>query len=69
MNLDQSKQYKKCTKCKENFSYMPDEIQWADYGTYSTKFIICPNCGSIQIIKYENAFGLDVNNDDKFYRY
>ena len=66
---EQSHNSKKCTKCKENFIYLPDEVQWREFGTYSAKITTCPYCGSVQIIKYENAFGLDVNNDDKFYSY
>lgn len=64
---NQEQHNKTCTKCKENFVYMPDEIKWFDYGTYSAKTTTCPYCGNINVIKYVNASGLYVNDDNRYY--
>ena len=58
---------KKCTKCKEEFVYMSDEIKWAEFGTYSAKLTTCPYCGTTNILKYIDAPGLHVVNDKRYY--
>ena len=65
----EEKHNKTCSKCKENFVYFPDEVKWIDYGTYSVKVCTCPYCGTVQSIKFENASGLNLNNDSKYYTY
>lgn len=64
----QEQNYKTCSKCKESFVYFPDEVKWIDYGTYSVKVCKCPYCGTVQSIKFEDAFGQDVNNDKRYYK-
>ena len=58
---------KKCTKCKEEFIYMPNEIQWKEFGTYSAKITTCPYCNTINILKYIDAPGLYVGKDKRYY--
>lgn len=58
---------KTCTKCKKNFVYFPEETWWNHYGTYSVKLCKCPNCNTIQSVKFIEASGLDVNNDERYY--
>ena len=58
---------KMCSKCNENFVYFQNETWWNNYGTYSVKLCKCPYCGNIQSVKFENASGLDVNNDRRYF--
>lgn len=60
---------KQCKKCKSKFDYTADETWWDYSGFTNTKLVKCPDCGCIQAIKYEESFGLDVNNDLRFYEY
>lgn len=58
---------KKCIKCKESFIYMPDEIKWVEFGTYSAKITTCPYCGATNVIKYIDAPGLYTDRDKRYY--
>lgn len=58
---------KKCNKCKDYFNYMPSDTYWQEFGTYSGKLVKCPNCGTINVIKYVEAAGLHVNTDKRYY--
>ena len=70
MELIRSSKYnKKCKKCESDFSYTFDDVWWDYKGYTNTKLVKCPECGCIQAVKYEDSFGLDVNNDRRFYEY
>ena len=56
-----------CKKCKENFIFLNKETWWNNYGTYSVKLVKCPYCETINSVKLEEASGLDVNNDRRYY--
>ena len=61
---------KKCKKCKSKFSYTPEDTYWDENGYgYSTKLVKCPDCGCINVIKYDEDSGLDLNSDLRFYEY
>lgn len=67
-DLNQEKHSKKCSKCKEHFTYMSEETFWDEHGYgYSVKLVKCPLCGSFNIIKYSEDISLDINNDKKYY--
>ena len=59
--------YYVCRKCHNTFIFKPDEIKWYERGTYSEKTIICKECGCINVIQYKDAYGLNVNNDKRYY--
>lgn len=45
-----------------------DEEAWFDYKGYTpTKLVTCPECKTIQAVKYESE--QNVNFDEKFYTY
>lgn len=67
MSEQSNQNCKKCTKCKEEFIYMPNEIQWKEFGTYSAKITTCPYCNTINILKYIDAPGLYVGKDKRYY--
>lgn len=57
-----------CSKCDELFIYYQEETQWDKQGYgYDTKLVKCPYCGQMNIIKYKKDYGLDVNNDTRYY--
>lgn len=58
-----------CEKCQNISTYSDEECLWFDYGTYSVKTILCKQCGGIHTIRYEDASGLFVNTDEKYYQY
>lgn len=57
-----------CAKCHEDFIFYPEDVSWHEHGTYSAKTVNCPFCNQINIIKYQNAAGLYVNKDSRYYR-
>jgi len=61
---------KKCCQCGKIHDYQIDELK-IDYSGlgYTAKLGNCPFCGQINIIKYEEDNNLDVNNDERYYRY
>lgn len=60
----------KCKNCKEDINLESIEIWFDESGTgYSTKLCKCSHCGSIQVIRYYEDLSLDINNDDRYYRY
>ena len=58
---------KVCSKCKEHFTYFQNETWWNNYGTYSVKLCKCSHCGTIQSVKFEDAAGLNVNYDRRYF--
>lgn len=58
-----------CEKCQDYSIYYEEECRWIDYGTYSVKVITCKQCGCVHVIKYEDANGLFVNTDERYYQY
>lgn len=62
-------EYKECKKCDVIFTYTSDEVWWDEKGYgYSTKLVKCPYCGCINVIQYNEDYGNDVNNDERFYK-
>lgn len=57
-----------CKKCSTDFVFKPDECKFYEFGTYSAKTIVCPKCGCTNTIKWIEASGLDVNNDERYYQ-
>lgn len=59
-----------CAKCDNAHEYSPEDIQWDFNGFgYDTKYVVCPECGRIDIIRYYKDENIDVNNDERFYTY
>ena len=58
---------KKCVKCKEKFSYSPEDCKWNYDGTEPVKIVTCPNCQCLNAVKYEQ--NVNPNTDDRFYFY
>lgn len=58
-----------CIKCRKDFTYYSNEITWQEFGTYSAKTVKCPYCKCVNVIKYDDASGLNVNFDRKYYDY
>ena len=60
----------KCPRCNDCFKYDPSkDARWDFTGLdYDTKYVVCPNCGRIIIMKYEE-YDIDINNDQRFYNY
>ncbi len=54
-----------CKDCKAEMEYMLDYSG----GTYITKLMICPACGRIQIIGFEEDKNLNINFDKRYYEY
>lgn len=59
-----------CPKCDKAHDFSPEDIVWDfdGYG-YDTKYVICPECGQANIIRYIEDKNFDVNNDERFYTY
>lgn len=58
---------KKCRRCNMNFNWSDEEAFW-DYKGYSpTKLVTCPECKTIQAVKYESE--QNVNFDERYYTY
>jgi hypothetical protein len=61
---------KTCAKCKETFSFIPEDVFWDEHGSgYSTRLVRCSKCGCINVIGHVEDYGTDVNNDMRFYEY
>ena len=58
---DSSKNNKKCSKCKTDFVYFPDQCWWDYQGFTNTKLTKCPYCGCIQAVTYEKQ--INPNSD------
>ena len=57
----------KCNRCDKITDYKPNQYIWDYNGLgYNTKFVVCPECGKINILKYEEL-NLDLNNDERWY--
>ena len=58
-----------CTHC--GYEYQEESnVKWDENGYgYSTKLFVCPKCGKILVVEYIEDYGLDVNNDERMYRY
>lgn len=58
----------KCIQCQEDFECTDELVYWDDRGYgYSTKLCRCPHCGQINILKYKQDYGFDVNKDERWY--
>lgn len=56
-----------CKKCGLNFVFKSDECKYYEFGTYSDKTVICPECGCINSVRTIDALGLNVNFDQRYY--
>lgn len=65
--MDTQKNNCKCKKCHNNFVFYDKDTKWKDFGTYSVKLVECPYCKRFVPVKYEDASGLCVNTDQKYY--
>ena len=55
--------------CGLRRDYSESEIKWDNSGCgYATKYVVCPDCGKVIVIRYE-MHDIDVNNDERFYEY
>ena len=64
---ERSKHNKTCLRCGTNYVWFEKEAWWQDYGTYSVKLTKCPHCQCINSLKHEDASGLYVNTDKRYY--
>lgn len=62
-----SKHDKKCKKCNSKFTYTDNQSWWDYSGMTDTKLVRCPNCNTINVIKYIESSGLYVNSDQRYY--
>lgn len=58
---------KECIKCKTDFVYFSNKTWWDYNGFTNTKLTKCPNCNTINPVKYEDIAGLYVNTDKRYY--
>ena len=56
-----------CKKCGLNFVFKSDECKYYEFGTYSDKTVICPECGCINSIKYVEGFNQNRNLDKRYF--
>lgn len=61
---------KTCCQCGISHDYKIEELK-IDYSGlgYIAKLGTCPHCGQINIIKYIEDDNLDINNDERYYKY
>lgn len=65
-----SKMHQECKKCKTIFSFTSEDTWWDDHGSgYSTQLVKCNECGCINVVRYVEDYGADVNRDLRFYEY
>ena len=55
-----------CKKC--SLIFKPDDIWWAEHGTYSEKITKCPKCVCINVLKYQDGFNQNPNFDNRYYK-
>ena len=67
-----SEQYEACSSictCKKCHSlFKPDKYEWCEQGMYSEKITKCPECGCINVVKYQDGFNQNPNFDERYYR-
>ena len=57
-----------CIQCGSVDKYSDENFWWDDHGYgYSTKLVRCKHCDQINIVRYQEDFGFDVNNDMRWY--
>lgn len=57
-----------CIQCGKKISVDKNDGWWNDSGYgYSTKLTKCPDCGQLNIVKYQIDDGFDVNKDERWY--
>lgn len=56
-----------CKKCDSYFVFKPDETFWIEHSTYSEKVTKCPDCGCINVIRYQDGFNQNPNFDNRYY--
>lgn len=68
MNVDNKEKHGHCKSCESEFIYQPEDMWFDDSGLgYSTRLTRCPFCNKIVVLGYIEDYGLDVNNDTRFY--
>ena len=59
-----------CGRCKCTFRYKEEDIKFDESGYgYSTKYVLCPRCGSVCVVEYIEDECLNVNEDERYYEY
>lgn len=56
-----------CKKCHTHYIFKPDEAKWIEYGTYSVKVATCPDCGCVNVVKYQDGFNQNPNLDRRYF--
>ena len=57
-----------CKKCHESFMFKPDDAHWIEQGMYSEKVVKCPECGCINVVKYQDGFNQNPNFDRRYFK-
>lgn len=57
-----------CKKCDSLFQLMPDNVWWVEQGMYSEKVTKCPECGCINVVKYQDGFNQNPNLDERYFK-
>ena len=69
MNINNTKKNGYCKSCDSTFEYQPEDMWFDEQGLgYSTRLTRCPHCNKIIVLGYIEDYGLDVNNDKRFYK-
>lgn len=56
-----------CKKCNLSFIFKPEEAWWIEQCMYSEKVAKCPDCGCINVVKYQDGFNQNPNFDRRYY--
>ena len=62
-----TKNYCRCRKCQEFFSFKSDEARWIERSMYSEKIATCSHCGCVNVVKYQDGFNQNPNWDKRYY--
>jgi hypothetical protein len=69
MKLEETKQEGLiCKQCESYIEIQNVKIIWDEKGSgYSTKLCQCPNCKTLNVIKYYEDCSLDLNKDTRYF--
>lgn len=69
MNGEKLIQLHECQKCSQIGEVNDKTSCWDERCSgYSRKIYICPKCGCVNTLKYEEDSGLYVNYDERYYK-
>lgn len=60
---------RECKKCHSVLTINNDDCFWQEFGTYSQKLYICPECGCVVVVQTLGDRSLHVNIDKRYYQY